>query len=444
MVHWLLTHRVRPSARSGPAASALRPLVLVALLAAAATTASSPAVAWAGGASGAVDLPAAPTPISWSLVDLERAQLGVADANALAKRVAALHARRTWLQQARARAPMAADAATRDMDLAEIERDLSLVSWHGIGLACARETASAATQKAGTAKASANGPVKVAASACPPAALALGEAVLAFQRLLAERPQHHRAPEVQIQIALLTLRQARADNDVARALAALGTLTRLEQELPASLRRAEATIWLAEDDANQGRTDLAFGRWAALAGQRDVGAWAAYAQLRLGWEQWHRGDRTDALVRLGNANSEATRLGSAKSALAQRASADRRWMQARVDAERLAAEQAAREAEAAVQAEQARAAEAAAAGGGARNDGALKNRADGDGTGGNGARGEEPAKDRGDGKAHEKARGKARDKASDKVDGDGAPKPESGAHWPRKPAPQPAPPAKRP
>ncbi|MEY3012518.1 MAG: hypothetical protein RIT45_1253 [Pseudomonadota bacterium] len=270
---------------------------------------------------GAADLAAAATPAARDWEDVERAALARHGDRARRNELAALDKRLGGLEARRSRAPMARDAANRDQELAEVLRDRALLRWHDAAICRSQVTAANARRKRG---APAN------PDDCGAETLALDDAVAAYQRALAAYPNHLRAPELRVQLAILQLRAARERNEIEAALAARTALDRLERDLPPGSLRWPVIHWLAEDDADAGRTDLAAPRWHVLATAEPRHAFTDYARYRLAHARWVAGAHDEAL------QLAATLPGRGASGhaaiLAEAGGQLRRWMQARRDA----------------------------------------------------------------------------------------------------------------
>lgn len=237
---------------------------------------------------GPVGLALAPTPTLPSLLDLERRQL-VPDAVKERARIAADRAARlAALHSSRTFAPMAVDAAARDHDLADAARDVALIAWHQGLLACQALLQPLPRPSVPPRRRKAPPPPPPPPPTCPPP-LALGEVIAAYQRVLAQDPQYRRADDVRFQLAQLSLRQAREDNDPDRALQARAALSALKRSLAPGVLRDHAELWLAEDDAQSGRDDIALEHWERLAAARSAEFATIYARLRAAWSHWSYG-----------------------------------------------------------------------------------------------------------------------------------------------------------
>ncbi len=324
-------HRGVGRGRANPASCLLR--ALVALTATAAPMWAAEAQAVRRPEPGPVGLAQAPTPTLPSLLELERRQLVPAAAKERARIAADRFARHAALQASRTAAPMAADAAARDHDLADAARDVALIAWHQGHLACEGLLKPAPPSRGAVRRAKTPPPPP---PVCPPPPLAIDEVIAAYQRVLAQRPQYRRADDVRFQLAQLSLRQAREDNDPGRALQARAALMALEESLAPGVLRDHTQLWLAEDDAVLGRDDLALQRWDQLARARNAEFATIYARLRLAWAHWGRGRTAVAVERL--APSLATK---STSPWQEQQRAHHAWMVARMRASAAAAASAA-------------------------------------------------------------------------------------------------------
>ncbi|MCB9740776.1 MAG: hypothetical protein H6747_16040 [Deltaproteobacteria bacterium] len=268
------------------------------------------------------DLAAEPTPAALSWDDVERMTERARGERARQAELDALDRRLAALQAKRARAPMAKDAVHRDQEIAEVLRDRALLRWHRATICAEQANAPRRGRKA--------------PPPCPAADFAPDEAIAAYHRALGAYPNHLRGPELRVQLAVFELRAARARNELPSALRARTALQTLARELAPSSIRRPAEHWLAEDDANAGRIDLAQPQWRALATATPRHAYSDYALYRMAHAQWQAGEQAEAMSALSTLSSRGAKGHAA--VLGQAATSLRRWMAARLEATRRAAE----------------------------------------------------------------------------------------------------------
>lgn len=268
------------------------------------------------------ELAAEPTPAALAWEDVERMAERARGERARQTELDALDLRLAALQAKRARAPMAKDAVHRDQEIAEVLRDRALLRWHHATICAEQANAPRRGRKA--------------PPPCPSADFAPDEAIAAYHRALGAYPNHLRGPELRVQLAVLELRAARARNELPAALRARTALQTLARELPPSSIRRPAEHWLAEDDANAGRIDLARPQWRALAAATPRHGYSDYALYRRAHAQWQTGEQAEAMSALATLSSRGAKGRAA--VVAQAAASLRRWMAARLEAARRAAD----------------------------------------------------------------------------------------------------------